>query len=76
MDGSIGNIAEEILAEVKAGKLTKVAEHVILEEAEKKAVARTDLGRAALKLAAELRTNAGSDVSVEDLRQFVDGIRS
>jgi len=76
MTGSIGKMAEDILAEVKDGKLTKLAEHVILDNAEKRASSRTELGRAALKLAAELRSNATSSVTVDDLRKFVDGIQS
>lgn len=75
MVGSIGQIAEEVLQEVKDGKLVKLAEHVIVEEAEKKASAQTPLGRAALKLAAVIRSNAGSSVTVNELQQFVDGIR-
>lgn len=75
MVGSIGRIAEEVLQEVKNGKLVKLAEHVIVEEAEKKASAQTPLGRAALKLAAVIRSNASSDVTVDELRQFVDGIQ-
>ena len=31
MVGSIGQIAEEVLQEVKCGKLVKLAEHVIVE---------------------------------------------
>ena len=75
MAGEIGRIAEEVLQEVKDGKLTKLAEHVIVEEAEKKASARSPLGQAALKLAAVIRSNAGSDVSVDELKQFVDRIQ-
>lgn len=75
MTGSIGQIAEEVLQEVKDGKLTKLAEHVIVEEAEKKASAQTELGRAALKLAAVIRSNAGSGVTIGELKQFVDRIQ-
>lgn len=75
MSGSIGKIAQEVLDEVKAGKLTKLAEHVIVEDAEKTASARTPLGRAALKLAALLRSRTGTDVTVDELKQFVDGVQ-
>jgi len=75
MVGSIGQIAEEVLQEVRDGKLTKLAEHVIVEEAEKKAAAQTPLGKAALKLASVIRSNANSDVTVNELKQFVDRIQ-
>lgn len=74
MTGQIGQIAEEVLQEVKDGKLVKLAEHVIVEDAEKKAAARTPLGRAALKLAAVIRS-ASSDVTINELKQFVDRIQ-
>lgn len=75
MVGSIGQIAEEVLQEVKNGKLTKLAEHIIVEDAEKRATAHTELGKAALKLATVLRAQDGVGVTVNDLKQFVDRIQ-
>ncbi len=75
MVGSIGKIAEEVLQEVKEGKLTKLAEHAIVEDAEKQASSRAPLGQAALKLAAVIRSNASTGVSVGELKAFVDQVR-
>jgi len=75
MAGSIGQIAEEVLQHVKDGGLTKLAEHVIVKEAEKKVAARTELGQAALKLATLLRSNTGSDVTLDELKQFIASVQ-
>lgn len=75
MAGSIGQLAEQVVAEVKAGALTKLAEHEILNEVETRNAAQTDLGKAMLKLATALRGKASSDVTVDDLKSFIEGLR-
>ena len=75
MAGQIGQLADELIREVKAGKLVKLAEHKILKEAESKATARTELGNALLKLAAALRGKSSSQVTMEDLKAFLSGIK-
>ena len=75
MAGSIGQLADELIREVKAGKLVKLAEHQLLKEAESKATARTEFGNVLLKLAAALRSKSGSQVSMDDMRAFLSGIK-
>ena len=74
MNGSIGKLAEEVLAEVKSGALTKLAEHAILEGAEEQAKNQTTLGQALSKLASSLRSKSAG-VTVDDLKSFVAGLR-
>jgi len=69
MKGSISQIADAVLTEVKSNQLTKLAAHEIVRNAGP-APARTDLGSALQKLAAELRFGA-LDVTVEDVQNFV-----
>lgn len=75
MTGSIGQLADELICEVKTGKLVKLAEHQLLKEAESKATAKTDLGNALLKLAAALRSKASHGISMDDLKVFLSGIK-
>ncbi len=75
MTGSIGQLADELVREVKAGKLVKLAEHQILEEAEMKVAANTELGRSLLKLATALRSKSGDNVSMNELKAFLSGIQ-
>lgn len=75
MAGSIGQLADELIREVKTGKLVKLAEHQLLKKAESKVTTRTELGNTLLKLAAALRSKSGNQVSVDDLRVFLSGIK-
>jgi hypothetical protein len=75
MTGSIGQLADELIREVKTGKLVKLAEHQIVKEAESKVAARTELGNALLKLGAALRSKSGTQVSMHDLTAFLSGIK-
>jgi hypothetical protein len=75
MAGSIGQLADELVREVKAGKLTKLATYKILEEAETKTAAKTELGRSLLKLAAALRSKSSTGVSMDELKAFLSGIQ-
>ncbi len=68
MESSIGNLAEEVLQEVKSDKLVKIAQYKMLKEA--KPVMRTQIGRTLMKLATDLR-NAPDDVTVGDLERFI-----
>lgn len=76
MAGSIGQLADELIREVKAGKLVKLAEHQLLKEAETKVTARTELGSALLKLGAALRSKPGIQVSMDDLKTLLSGIKA
>lgn len=75
MNGSIGKLAEQVVAEVKAGALTKLAEHAIMDHVEAQATAQTDLGKAMLKLATALRGKASSDITIDELKSFIEGLR-
>lgn len=68
MAGSIGNLAEEVLQEVKSDKLVKIAQHKILQEA--KPTMHTSIGRTLMKLAVDIR-NAPEDVTVGELENFI-----
>jgi hypothetical protein len=72
MPGSVGEIAERVLAEVRSAKLTKLAEHQMVKEASEKPRARTPIGQALLKFAEEVRAQR-IEVSEEDLEKFVYG---
>lgn len=71
MTGSIGKIAEQILAEVKQGALTKIAQHDVVKEASQRPHRRTAVGQQLAKLAEDLRA-ASADVTVEDVRNFLE----
>jgi len=75
MAGTIGQLADELIREVKTGKLVKLAEHKLLKEAESKVGAKTDLGKALLKMATALRSKSGDKVSMDDLKAFLSGIK-
>lgn len=68
MIGSIGKLAEEVLQEVKSGKLVKLAQHKILEEAEP--VMHTKIGKTMMELASDIR-NKSDGITVGDLENFV-----
>lgn len=74
MVGSIGQLADQVLAEVKTGKLVKLAEQKILKHAEARAPVHNDLSLTLLKLASHLRSKP-SDVSMDEFRTFIARIQ-
>jgi len=74
MRGSIGDIAEQVLEEVRSSKLTKVAQYEILKEEESKPRARTKVGKLLLKLSEDVRLG-NEDITVEELDAFVTGVQ-
>ena len=75
MTGSIGQLADELIREVKTGKLVKLAEQQIIKEAESKVAVKTELGNALLKLGTALRSKSGTQISMDDLKAFLSGIK-
>lgn len=73
MAGSIGEIAEQVLEEVRNSKLTKLAQHEILKEAQAKPVVRTEVGKLLMKLAEEVKAGS-TDITTEDLETFLSGV--
>jgi hypothetical protein len=73
MAGSIGEIAEQVLEEVRSSKLTKLAQHEILKEAQAKPVVRTEVGKLLMKLAEEVKSGS-ADITTEDLETFLSGV--
>lgn len=74
MTGSIGDIAEQVLEEVRSAKLTKLAQHHILKEAETKPAVQTEIGKFLLKLSEEIR-NDTLDITTQDLENFLNGVK-
>ena len=72
MTGSIGDLAEQVLREVKSDKLVKLAQYKVLKEAQEKPKMRTKVGQALMKLAEELR-NEPEDITIGDLEDFLNG---
>lgn len=72
MAGSVGEIAEKVLAEVRSAKLTKLAEHQMVKEASEKPRMQTPVGQALLKLAEDIKAQR-IEVTDEDLEKFVYG---
>ena len=72
MKSSIETLAEEVLQEVKSAKLTKLAQHQFVKESAKKPNITTNIGKALVKLAEDLRSNSGS-ITAKDLEDFVNG---
>jgi hypothetical protein len=70
MTGSIGQIAEQIVNEVRQNALIKVAQHEVVKEASKRPNPKTDIGKLLYKAAAELRRE-GNDVTVADVQNFL-----
>lgn len=70
---SIAQVADAVLAEVRAGTLTKLAEHDIVAQETKAAAARSELARGLSKLASLLRSK-DADVTVAELRNFIAGL--
>ncbi len=75
MNWSIGQIAASILDEVKANKLIKLAQHTIIKEATQRPMPTTDVGKLLHKLAEEVRSGH-TEVSVADVKQFVEGLKN
>lgn len=71
MTGSIGNLAEQVLQEVKGQKIVKLAQHRILQESQDKPVMHTEVGKNLMKLAEDLR-NESDDVTVAELETFLN----
>jgi len=72
MKGSIGTLSEEVLQEVKSAKLTKLAQHQLVKEAAMKPTIQTNIGKALIKLADDLRSNSGG-ITVKDVEDFLNG---
>ena len=73
MAGSIGEIAEQVLAEVRSSKLTKLAQHEILKEAQATPVVRTEVGKLLMKLSEDMRS-VSADITTDDLETFLSGV--
>ena len=73
MVGSIGEIAEQGLAEVRSSKLTKLAQHKILKEAQAAPAVRTEVGKLLMKLSEDMRSGS-TDVTTGDLETFLSGV--
>jgi hypothetical protein len=71
---SIGNLAEQVLQEVRGAKLTKLAERNIIKDAAENPPAQTALGKELVKVAASLRASAAEsdDVTVAEVQEFVN----
>ena len=70
MAGSIGELAEQVLQEVKSDKLTKLAQHHILKEAQAKPVMHTKVGKTLIAMAEDLRSGS-EDISLGDFENFI-----
>lgn len=70
MKTTIGQLAEQILDEVKKEALVKIAQREVVKEASKRPNLKTDVGKLLHKFAEELR-NAPQDVSVQDVKDFL-----
>ena len=70
MSGSIGNLAEQVLREVRSGELTKLAQHEILRDTERTPKLETEIGKALYKAAQELRNNP-DEITVSDVEEFL-----
>jgi hypothetical protein len=73
MAGSIGEIAEQVVAEVRSSKLTKLAQHQTLKEAQSQPVVRTSVGKLLMKLAEDVK-HGSTDITTEDLESFLSGV--
>jgi len=71
--GTIGDIAEAIVNEVKAESLTKLAQTQFVKEASQTPNPKTAIGKLLHKVAGDLRRSPkGTDVvSVGDVREFL-----
>jgi len=75
MSKSIAKIVTDIMADVKTAKLTDLAAQQIVKEAAAHPVARTSLGQGLQKLAELLRSET-TDVTVDDVKVFLDGVKN
>ena len=73
MVGSIGEIAEQVLEEVRNSKLTKLAQHEILKEAQVVPVVRTEVGKLLMKLSEDVKSGS-ADITTGDLETFLSGV--
>ena len=73
-NGSIGNLAEEILNEVKKENLVKLAEYRIFKNAAEHAPAETEIGQLLQKVASLLRSHS-DNVTVGDVESFLGELR-
>jgi len=70
-NGSIGNLAQQVLDEVKANNLVKLAEHQILQNVSGQQPATTEIGQLLQKVAGLLRSKS-SNVTVGDVGDFLE----
>ena len=70
MAGSIGNLAEQVLEEVRSEKLVKLAQVQTVDVDGKKPRMRTEIGKALYKAAQALRSG-DTEVTVGDVEDFV-----
>jgi len=70
MAGTIGNIAEEVLEEVRGAKLTKLAQAKTVDADSRRPNMRTEVGKAMYKVAQDLR-NAAEPITVGEVEEFV-----
>jgi len=73
--GSIGQIAEAVLADVRESKLIKLAQQQFVKEAAEHPEPRTEVAKSLHKLAEELRTEK-DDVSVDEVLSFLSEVRN
>ena len=74
MNGSIGQLAQQVLDEVKANKLIKLAQQTIIKETTQHPAMVTDVGKLLHKLGEEVRSGR-ADISVDDVKKFVEGLK-
>jgi len=70
MPGTIGNLAEQVLEEVRGEKLMKLAQAKTVDVDSQRPVMRTEIGKAIYKTAQALREK-GSPITVSDVENFV-----
>ena len=71
----IGDIAEQVLEEVRSANLTKIAEHEVIQAEGRKPRPKTALGAALLKCAEDLRS-MNEDITVEELQGFLGRVQN
>lgn len=70
---TIGEIAESVLNEVKAQNLVKLAQREIVSTDSNRQDMKTPVGKALLKLAAEIR-KVSSTITEDDLEHFLSEV--
>lgn len=71
MDGTIGNLAEQVLEEVRGAKLMKLAQAKTVSTDSLKPNMRTEIGKALYKAAQALR-DEDSPITIGDVEKFVE----